>query len=84
MPFPQGTVLALPGPRSVMTDNFAPFFPISLWALEVGFRLPLSGLGTVLCRYLQVTPGQLIPDTWRYITAHVLRSRDLGRIPPTL
>ena len=67
-----------------MTDNFAPFFPISLRALEAGFRLPLSGLGTVLCRHLQVNPGQLSPDTWRYITAHVLRSRELGRMPPTL
>ena len=45
IPFPRGTVLALPGPEARMTDNFAPFFPMSLQALEEGFRLPLSGLG---------------------------------------
>ena len=67
-----------------MTDNFAPFFPMSLQALEAGFRLPLSGLGVALCRHLGVTPGQLSPESWRYITAHVQRSRDLGRMPPTL
>ena len=32
-PFPWGTVLALPEAEACMTDDFAPFFPISLQAL---------------------------------------------------
>ena len=67
-----------------MTDDFAPFFPISLCALEAGFRLPLSGLGMNVCRHMQINPGQLDPTSWRCITAHVLRSQELNRMPPTL
>ena len=73
IPFPRGTVLALPDMTARMTDNFAPFIPISLEALEAGFRLPLSGLGVSLCWHLSVTPGQLSPESWRFITAHVDR-----------
>ena len=45
-----------------MTDDFAPFFPISLQALEAGFRLPLSEVGVQLCCKMGVTPGQLHPN----------------------
>ena len=62
-----------------MTDDFSPFFPISLHALDGGFRLPLSKLGVDLCCHMRVNPRQLHPNTWRYITAHVLRSQELGR-----
>ena len=54
VPFPWGTVLALPEGDAKMTDDFASFFPISLQALEAGFRLPLSELGVALCCHMGV------------------------------
>ena len=51
----------------------------SVHALDARFRLPLSKLGVDLCSHMGVNPGQLHPNTWRYITAHVLRSQELGR-----
>ena len=64
-----------------MTDDFAPFFPISLQALEAGFRLPLSEVGVQLCCKMGVTPGQLHPNTWRYIVAYIDRCREVDRLP---
>ena len=78
-PFPWGTVLALPEAEARMTDDFAPFFPISLQALEAGFRHPLTEVGVQLCCRMGVTPGQLHPNTWRYITAYMDRCRELDR-----
>ena len=63
VPFPWGTVLALPKAETKMTNDFAPFFPISVHALDGGFRLPLSKLGVDLCCHMGVNPGQLHPNT---------------------
>ena len=73
--------MALPEAEARMTDDFAPFFPISLQALEAGFRLPLSEVGVQLCCKMGVTPGQLHPNTWRYIAAYIDRCREVERLP---
>ena len=54
-------MLALPEVGACMTDDYAPFFPISLHAFEAGFRLPLSEVGVQLCCKMGVTPGHLHP-----------------------
>ena len=77
-PFPWGTVVALPEEGAKMTDDFAPFFPISIQALEAGFRLPLKEVGVQLCCQMGVAPGQLHPNTWRHIVAFVARCQELG------
>ena len=64
-----------------MTGDFAPFFLISLQALEAGFQLPLSEVGAQLCCKLGVTPGQLHPNTWRYIVAYIDRCREVDWLP---
>ena len=64
-----------------MTDDFAPFFPISIQALEAGFRLPLTEVGVQLCCQMGVAPGQLHPNTWRHIVAFIARCQELGRDP---
>ena len=71
--------MALPEAGARMTDDFAPFFPISLQALEAGFRLPLSEVGVELCCQMRVAPGQLHPNTWRLIVAFIARCQELGR-----
>ena len=73
--------MALPEAGARMTDDFAPFFPISVQALEAGFRLPLSEVGVHLCCRMGVTPGQLHPDTWRHVVAYIDRCRELVRVP---
>ena len=73
--------MALPEAGARMTDDFAPFFPISLQALEAGFRLPLSEVGVELCCQMRVAPGQLHPNTWRLIVAFIARCQELGRDP---
>ena len=80
-PFPWGTVVALPEEGAKMTDDFAPFFPISIQALEAGFRLPLTEVGVQLCCQMGVAPGQLHPNTWRHIVAFIARCQELGRDP---
>ena len=64
-------MLALPEEWATMKDDYAPFFPISIHALDAGFRLPLSEVGVWLCCEIGVAPGQLHPNAWRCITAYV-------------
>ena len=62
-----------------MTNDCAPFFPVSFHAFEAGFRLPLSEVGAQLCCRMGVAPGQLHPNVWRCITAYMDRCQELDR-----
>ena len=73
--FPEGTMLSMRHEHSVMTADISPFFPISLEALDWGFRLPLSPLAREFVEHMGVNPGQLHLNVWRNLVTFI----EIGR-----
>ncbi|RZR78220.1 hypothetical protein BHM03_00003496 [Ensete ventricosum] len=68
-----------PGQRPYSSD--APGMCITVDALEIGLRFPLHPLIKEYLRWWRISPGQVAPNSWRYLVMFLGECRGAGIIP---
>ncbi len=80
---PEACNVTLPGPEERMSHPPPGKVAINEDILRAGFRFPLSDLVVQVLRGLRVAPTQLVPNSWRTLTAFQVLCR-MHEVPATL
>ncbi|KAF3432433.1 hypothetical protein FNV43_RR27173 [Rhamnella rubrinervis] len=77
--FPESAVLSAPvdGERAdSVRDGWICFYEI---AFKLGLKLPFHRIISMVLKYFNLAPGQLMPNEWRYLLGLIVLSEQLGQ-----
>ncbi|KAF3454143.1 hypothetical protein FNV43_RR04590 [Rhamnella rubrinervis] len=77
--FPENVILSAPadGERAdSVRDGWICFYEI---AFKLGLKLPFHHIISMVLKYFNLAPGQLMPNGWRYLLGLIVLSEQLGQ-----